>query len=319
MHGLRSVVGAALLASAVTLSPAAGQDWPTRPVTLINPFAAGSGTDVLYRAIAARLADKFGQPFIVENRTGSGGTIGTAHVAKAAPDGYTLLYAAIGPSVLYSLLYKSIPYAEVDFEPVILLSHAPQVIISSPALGFKTLPDLIEFAKKHPAGLNIGHSGAGTMGHLAAAVFLARAGIKGALIGYRGSAPLIQDVLGGNIQAGFPIYVPAVASVTVLAVTSEQRASFLPDVPTARESGVDLVATTWVAVMAPKGTPKAIVAKLNAAIDEYIKSPDGRGRIAMHGHLPLGGSPERLAQTMAADKAKWAPVIAAEKISLDAR
>jgi tripartite-type tricarboxylate transporter receptor subunit TctC len=319
MHGLRYAAAAWFLAVVVAASPASGQDWPKRPVTLVNLFSAGSGTDVMYRAMAVRLAEQFGQPFIVENRTGSGGAIGTVHVAKSTPDGYTILLTAIGPAVLNGLLHKSIPYSEADFEPIILISQAPQVIVSSPPLGFKTLHDLIEFGRRNPGKLNIGHSGPGTMGHLAASVFMSHAGIKGALIGYRGSTPLIQDLLGQQIQAGFPIYVPAVASVTALAVTSEHRASFLPNVPTARESGIDLVATTWIAVMAPKGTPKTIVMKLNAAINAYIKSSDGGARIATIGHQPLGGPPERLAQTMAADKAKWGAVVAAEKISLDPR
>jgi tripartite-type tricarboxylate transporter receptor subunit TctC len=308
----------AIMAAAGGISGAQGQDWPSRPVTVINPFAGGGGTDLLLRTIAATLSDKFGQPFIVESRSGGGGAVGSAYVGRAAPDGYTLLYTATGPAVLNRLLYKSVPYdADSDFKPIILLSEAPHVIVSSPALGLRTLQDLIGYAKRNPGQLNIGHAGAGSTGHLAAALFLARARISGTMIGYRGAMPVIQDVLSGQIQAGFPIYLGAVSTVASLAVTSEHRASFLPDIPTARESGIDLAATTWVGLAAPAATSTAIVSKLNLAIDDYIKSEEGRRRFSTLGHLPLGGPPELLTERMAADKAKWTPVIAAEKISLD--
>jgi tripartite-type tricarboxylate transporter receptor subunit TctC len=316
MPGLRRAALAAVFATIPFAQAAQGQDWPNRPVTIVNPFAAG--TDALIRSIAANLSEKFGQPFIVENRPGAGGAVGSVSVANAAPDGYTLLVTATGPAVLNKLLYKSIPYdPDGDFDPVIMQSEAPQVIVSTPALGFTKLQDLVEYGKQNPGKLNIGHAGAGTTGHLAALVFLARAGISGSTVGYRGAGPAVQDVLSGHIQAAFPIYIGAVASVTRLAVTAEHRAPFLPDVPTVRESGIDLVATTWIALVAPKGTPKEIVEKLNLAIDAYLKSEEGRSLFAAAGHIPLGGPPERVTAAMAADKAKWAPVIAAEKISLE--
>jgi tripartite-type tricarboxylate transporter receptor subunit TctC len=313
---LRRATPAVLAGTLLLASPAFGQDWPTRPVTLINPFTAG--TDALLRGIAAHLSEKLGQPFIVENKPGGGGAVGAAYVAKAAPDGYTLLSTATGPAVLNKLLYRSIPYdPDGDFEPIILQSEAPHVIVSTPALGFTKLEDLIDYGRNNPGKLNIGHAGAGTTGHLAAAVFLARAGITASLVGYRGAAPAVKDVLGGQIQAAFPIYVGAVNSVTRLAVTSPERVPFLPDVPTVRESGIDLAATTWIGLVAPKGTPREIIAKLNTTIDAYLKSEEGRGRMTAMGHVPLGGPPDRLTSLMAAEKAKWAPVIAAEKISLD--
>jgi len=316
MLGWRRAAWAAVFATIPLIPAAHTQDWPNRPVTVVIPFAAG--TDAVFRSIAAHLSERFGQPFIVESRPGGGGAVASSSVAKAAPDGYTLLTTATGPAVLNKLLYKSIPYdPDTDFEPVIMQSEAPQVIVSTPALGFARLQDLVAYGKQNPGKLNIGHAGAGTTGHLAALVFLARAGISGSTVGYRGAGLAVQDVLSGHIQAAFPIYIGAVASVTRLAVTSEQRATFLPDVPTVRESGIDLVATTWIALVAPKGTPKEIVGKLNLAIDAYLKSDEGRRLFAAAGHIPLGGPPERVTAAMAADKAKWAPVIAAEKISLE--
>jgi tripartite-type tricarboxylate transporter receptor subunit TctC len=270
------------------------------------------------RATNKALSEKFGQPFIVENRPGAGGTVGSAYVAKAPPDGYTLLFTAVGPAVLNQLLFKSVPYdTEKDFVPVILLGEIPQLIVSSPKLGFKTLKELVDFGRNNPGKLNIGHAGAGSMGHLTGALFLARTGIQGALVGYRGAAPVVMDVLSGQIQAGVPIYIPPARNVTMLAVTSAQRISFLPDVPTAREGGVDLVASTWVAIMAPAGTPHDIVVKLNAAINQYLATPDAVEQFEKAGIRPLGGTPEQLADAIKQDRALWAPVIAKENIKVD--
>jgi len=300
------------------LSPAQAADWPARPVTVVHLFAPGVGPEFAMRATNKALSEKFGQPFIIENRPGAGGTVGSAYVAKAPPDGYTLLFTAVGPAVLNQLLFKSIPYdTEKDFTPVILLGEIPQLIVSSPKLGFKTLHDLVEFGRNNPGKLNIGHAGAGSMGHLTGALFLARTGIQGALVGYRGAAPVVMDVLSGQIQAGVPIYIPPARNVPMLAVTSAQRVSFLPDVPTAREGGVDLVASTWVAIMAPAGTPHDIVVKLNAAINEYISSPDGIQQFTTAGIRPLGGTPEQLADAIKQDRALWGPVIAKENIQVD--
>ena len=255
MRHRRAVVAA--IATLLLASPVAAQeqDWPNRPVTIVYPFAPG-GNDAAVRFIAKALSEKFGQPFIVEIKSGAGGGIGSAQVAKAPPDGYTLLYTAIGPAVLNRLLYKSVPYEDTDFEPVILLADAPHVIISSPKLGFKSLAELVTYGKGNPGKLTIGHAGAGTTGHLAGALFLARTGIDGSLIAYRGATPAITDVVSGQIAAAFPIYLPIAEQASVLAVTSEERMSLLPHVPTARESGVDVVATTWVAMTGPAGMPR---------------------------------------------------------------
>jgi tripartite-type tricarboxylate transporter receptor subunit TctC len=316
MNHRQFIISIALVAFAA-LGPAQAQDWPARPVTIINPFAAG-GSDFAARAIAKSLAEKFGQPFLVETRPGAGGALASITVAKAAPDGYTLLLTAIGPAVLNQLLFKSVPYdTEKDFTPVILVGEFPQVIVSNPKLGFKTLQDLVEYGRSNPGKLNIGHAGAGSMGHLTGALFLARTGIQGILVGYRGAAPVVLDVLGGVIQAGVPVYTPAAKSVTILAVTSAQRIPFLPDIPTAREGGVDLIASTWVAILAPAGLPQDIVVKLNTAINQFLASPEGIQQFTNAGIRPLGGTPEHLAQVIKQDRANWAPVIAKENISLE--
>jgi len=298
--------------------PARAQDWPNRPVVIVYPFAAGGGADAMMHGLAQALSAKFGQPFAVENRTGAGGALGSVYVAKAAPDGYTLLMTAIGPAVLNQLLFKSVAYdTDKDFAPVILFGEIPQLIIASPKLGFKSLGELVDFGKNNPGKLNIGHAGAGSMGHLTAALFLARTGIKGTLVAYRGAVPVVLDVIGGQIQAGVPVYVPPARKATILAVTSDQRISFLPEVPTAREGGVDLIASTWIAIMAPAGTPPAVIDRLNAAINEFISSPDGQRQFTTAGIRPLGGTPGHLADVIKQDRALWAPVIEKEHITLE--
>ncbi len=302
------------------LSPVQAQDWPTRPVTIVHPFPPGGGADFVLRALAQALTDKLGQPFVVDNRSGAGGTIGTAYAARAAPDGYTFVMTAVGPAVLSQYLVKSLPYdTDKDLTPVVMVGEIPQLMVSDPKLGFKTLQDLIEFGRKNPGKLNIGHAGVGSMGHLAAILFLARTGIRATLIAYRGAVPVVTDVLSGAIQAGVPIYVPPARNTSMLAVMSEQRVSFLPDVPTAREGGVDLVVSTWTGIMAPAGVPEDIVKKLNAAVNAFLASPEGAKQFTKVGIRVLGGTPQHFAEVIKQDRALWAPVIAKEHIKLDAK
>ena len=300
-------------------SVSAQEQWPSRPVTIVNLFGVGGAADVASRAMAQALSDKFGQPFIVDNRPGAGGTVGSAFVAKAKPDGYTLITTATGPAVLNQLLFKFTPYdTERDFTPVLMLGEIPNVIISSPQLGFKTLSDLVAYGKSNPGGLNFGHSGTGSVGHLSAALFASKAGIKGTYVAYRSPNAVVTDVLAGQIQAGVPTFIPAVQSVTALAVTGDQRLESQPNIPTIRESGFDVVAITWIALLAPAGLPDKIRDQLNAAVNDYLKSSDGRQAFARLNLRVIGGSPDDLAQAMKRDRALWAPIIAKENIQLDA-
>ena len=314
-HVFRALAIAAFAAIASN-GTAQDRDWPNRPVTIVNLFGAGGNGDFASRAVAKALSDKFGQPFVVENRPGAGGTVGTVYVAKSRPDGYTLLMTATGPAVLNQLLFKSVPYdTDRDFAPVALVGELPQVIVAGPQ--FKTLKELIEFGRANPGKLNVGHAGAGSTGHLAAALLMARSGVQATLVGYRSASAIVADVLVGTIQAGVPMYVPSVNTVNALAVTSEQRVGFLPDIPTARESGSELVASTWVGLLAPTGTPDDIVTKINATVDEYIKSRDGIETFAKASIRPLGGDAAHFAQTIRQDRALWAPIIAKENIQLE--
>ena len=312
-HVFRAFVVAAIAAIA---SDGLAQDWPSRPVSIVNLFGAGGTSDFASRAAAKALSDRFGQPFVVENRPGAGGTVGSAFVAKSKPDGYTLLLTATGPAVLNQLLFKSVPYdTDRDFAPVILLGELPQVIVAGPQ--FKTLKELIEYGRANPGKLNIGHAGAGSTGHLAAALLMVRSGVQATFVGYRSANAIVADVLSGQIHAGVPLYVPSVNTVNALAVTSEQRVSFLPNIPTVREAGSDLVASTWLGLLAPQGTPDDIIARINTTVDAYIKSQEGIDTFAKASIRPLGGGAAHFAQTIRQDRALWAPVIAKENIQLD--
>jgi tripartite-type tricarboxylate transporter receptor subunit TctC len=320
---MRSLLWALLLFGLGATVPASAlaqeREWPSRPVTIVNLFGVGGNGDIASRAVAQALSDKFGQSFVVENRPGGGGVVGSVFVAKAQPDGYTLVTTAIGPAALNQLLFKSVPYdTDRDFTPVIMLGEVPNVIISSPQLGFKTLQDLAAYGKNNPGGLNIGHSGLGSMGHLGAALFAAKAGVKATYVAYRSPGAVVADVLGGQIQAGVPTFIPAVQSVTALAVTGNQRLEFQPNIPTARESGFDVLAITWIAILAPAGLPDKIRDQLNAAINDYLKSSEGRQTFAKMNVRAIGGTPEQLAQTIKKDREMWAPIIAKENIQLDA-
>jgi tripartite-type tricarboxylate transporter receptor subunit TctC len=320
---MRSLLWALLLFCFGAATPASvsaqEREWPSRPVTIVNLFGVGGNGDIASRAVAQALSDKFGQSFVVENRPGGGGVVGTVYVAKARPDGYTLVTTAIGPAALNQLLFKSVPYdTDRDFTPVVMLGEVPNVIVSSPQLGFKTLQDLAAYGKSNPGGLNIGHSGLGSMGHLGAALFAAKAGVKATFVAYRSPGAVVTDVLSGQIQAGVPTFIPAVQSVAALAVTGDQRLEFQPDIPTARESGFDVVAITWIAILAPAGLPDKIRDQLNAVINDYLKSDEGRQTFAKMNVRAIGGTPEQLAQSIKKDRERWAPIIAKENIQLDA-
>jgi tripartite-type tricarboxylate transporter receptor subunit TctC len=307
-----------ILAATVQASTAQERDWPSRPVTIVNLFGAGGNADVASRAVAQALSERFGQPFVVENRPGGSGLVGSSYVAKAKPDGYTLLTTSIGPAALYQLLFKSVPYdTDRDFTPVIMLGDVPNVIVSSPQLGLKTLSALAAYGKSNPGGLNIGHAGVGSMGHLGATLFATKAGVKATYVAYRSPGAVVTDVLSGQIQAGTPTFVPAVQSVTALAVMAEQRMEIQPNIPTARESGFDVVAVSWIGLLAPAGLPDKIRDQLNTAINDYLKSDAGRQAFTKVNVRAIGGTPAQMAETIKKDRALWAPIIARENIQLE--
>jgi tripartite-type tricarboxylate transporter receptor subunit TctC len=296
---------------------AAAQDWPNRPITIVLGFAPGSMIDFVARSVANELSPTLGQPVLVETRQGGGGVLASNYVAKAPPDGYTLLMTAVGPAVLRPLMDKTVTFdLDKEFAPIILLGEAPNVLVANPKLGLKSVKDLVAFGNANGGKISVGHSGLGTLGHLATLLFAAEAGLDVASISYRGTNPMMMDVLGGAIDAGFPAYNPATKESTILAVTCGQRVDFLPDVPTMTESGFDLVGGTWEAIFAPAHVPPEIVAKLNDAIEAFLRKPETRRHFSETGFRIMGGPPAKLVETMKQDRAKWGKIIQNAKIGV---
>ena len=309
---------AALAAGLICCGGVSAQDWPTRPVTMIVPYAPGGNIDQAARVFGRELSEKLGQQFIVESKGGAGGSLGASGVAKAKPDGYTLLVTANGPSVLNKMLYASLPYdPETDFTPISLISDVPQVFIVNPKSPVNDLKDLVALARQKKDALTIGHPGVGTGAHLTAIWFANLAGINVIPVAYRGALPIVTAVLGGEIDAGIPAYIPQVHSAKSIAVTSGERADFLPGVPTARESGVaDVSSGTFTALAAPAGTPPEIVMKMNRILDAFLKTEEAKKQFATLGARPLGGPPERLTERMIQEKTLWGPIVKSADIKL---
>ena len=319
MRANRWIVGTAALAAGLTCCNGAwAQDWPTRPVTMIVPYAPGGNIDQAARLFARELSEKLGQQFIIESKVGAGGSIGATQVAKAKPDGYTLLVTANGPSVLNKMLYASLPYdPDTDFTPISLVSDVPQVFIVNPKSPVGDLRGLVALAKEKKDALTIGHPGVGTGAHLTAIWFANLTGINVIPVAYRGALPIVTAVLGGEIDAGLPAYIPQVHSAKVIAVTSAERVDFLPGVPTASESGVANVSSgTSTALAAPVGVPPEIVAKINQILDTFLKTDEAKKQFAMLGARTLGGPPERLTERMNEEKVRWAPIVKSADIKL---
>jgi tripartite-type tricarboxylate transporter receptor subunit TctC len=313
-------------ASACLLSgtPALAADpWPTRPVTIICPFPPGISTDILTRAVASALSDALGQQFVVENRPGANGNIGAGAAAKAAPDGYTLLVATLGPTVANRFMYKSMSYdSERAFAPIVLLGSSPLIIVGSPKIPPANLREMIAYAKSNPGKLNGATVGPGSQAHITLELINKLAGISIVHVPYRIATQALPDLISGDLQVGFnyiPTFVPAVQSGAIrgLAVTSMARLSDLPNVPTVDESGFPgFEASGWNAMFAPAGTPRDIVVKVNAAVDAYLKSDAGRAQLGKMGMTPLGGSPEQLKAHLDRETAKWGPIIKDANITL---
>ena len=316
----------ALFGVALALAPAhraAADDWPDRPVTMIVPFPAGGPADIIARAVANALSESLGKQFIIDNRAGAGGNIGGAAVAKAAPDGYTLLFTTPAPVSLNKFMYKSLPYDPArDFMPIVLVAKSPLIIVAKLDFPAKTLRELIAYAKQNPGKVNAGHPGNGTLGHITSELIQQFAGIKLTDVPYRGTTPLTTDLLAGQIDVAvdfMPTYVPLVTDnkINALAVTTGQRTAQLPDVPTVQEAGYKgFEATAWYAIVAPTGTSPDVVNKVNAAVNVFLKSDKGKAFLAQNSMQGVGGSQEDLKIFIAGELTKWGPVIEAAKISM---
>jgi len=323
--GRTAVTGAALV---IATAPALGQTtsaqgWPSRVPTIVVSFPAGGPTDVLARTVATDLADRLGQQFVVENRSGAGGNVGAASVAKAAADGYTLLFATT--SVINNrFMYRNVPFdADRDFVPIVLISKTPIVLVAATATGLRDLAALIARAKAEPGKLNLGSPGHGTAAHITAEMLQRLAGFKLTHVPYRGSAPMIADLLGNQIDVVsdlLPTQIPQLKAgkYAGIAVTGAMRSPALPDLPTVAESGFPgFEATSWNALLAPAGTPPDVIGKVNGSVNAYLRSDKGREDLAKFEMQAGGGTPEDLKAFMASEVAKWGPIIKAANITME--
>ena len=306
--------------------PAAAQApaYPTKPIRIVVPFPPGGATDILARDVGQKLTEAWGQQVIVDNRPGAGGNIGSELVAKAAPDGYTLEMGTVGTHAINASLYAKMPYDNVkDFVPIILVAAVPNVLEVNPSVPVNSVAELIAYAKANPGKLNFASSGNGTSIHLSGELFKAMAGVEMTHVPYKGSAPALQDLIGGQVQLMFDNLPPSLPQIKAgklraLAVTSSTRAPALPDVPTVAEAGLPgFEASSWFGLLAPAGTPPAIVAKINAEVAKWLATPEAKENLSKQGANAAGGTPEDFAKHIAAETAKWAKVVKASGAKID--
>ncbi|HEX8416748.1 MAG TPA: tripartite tricarboxylate transporter substrate binding protein [Methylobacterium sp.] len=290
--------------------------YPSRPITLVVPFAAGGSTDVVGRLVAQKMSDELGQQVVVENVVGAGGNVGAARIAKAEPDGYAILMGTVATHALNPLMLKRKPYDPVaDFAPVSLLAVIPNVLVVNPKLPAKDVKELIALLKAEPGKYNYASSGLGTPLHLSGELFKSMAGVSMQHIPYRGSGPALNDVVAGQVPIQFDNLPSAsefikAGSLRGLAVTTKERAPSFPDIPTVSEAGLPGYETyTWNALFAPPKTPPEIVAKLNAAALKAMADPTLIERMKAFSAIVVGSTPEALADHVKAEMAKWAPVV----------
>jgi tripartite-type tricarboxylate transporter receptor subunit TctC len=311
---------------ALTCSPAgnAQQIYPSRPVRLVVHVPPGGAADLLARVMAQKLGDTLGQTFVVDNRPGMGGVIAANTVAKAAPDGYTLLQGAITTHGIGPHIYSRLPYDPVkDFAPIVLSATMPIVLVVNAQVPVKSVSDLIALAKAKPAGISFASPGTGSAPHLVAELFKTETGIPSQHVPYKGSGPAAADLAGGHVQFMFDAIAPHQPYIQsgrtkALAVVSPARVSVFPDTPTMAELGYPRVAgSVWYGLMAPAGTPKAIVAKLNAESIRILAMQEVKERMAGAGIDVAGGTPEEFGKFIHAELAKWGPVVNASGAKLD--
>jgi len=312
--------------AALPLLPLAHADaFPDKPISLIVPFPPGGPTDAMARTLAAELKDTLGQPVIVENRGGAGGNIGAEYVARAAPDGQTLLFGTSGPLAINTSLYRKINYDPgTSFAPVIQVGHLPNILVVNPAVPAKNVKELVAYAKSHPGKLSYASSGNGASSHLAGVMFASVAGVDLLHIPYKGTGPALNDLLGGQVSMSFTDVLTAMPYVKAdklraLGVTTAARSQALPDVPTIAEQGyAGFDVSVFFGIVAPAGTPADRIAKLNKAFADVLASPKVKALFVAQGlERAPSTSPEQLAKFIAQQKAMWADVVNRSGAQLD--
>jgi len=320
-----SVLVSVLGTLGVLLATAAGaQSYPTKPVRIVAPFPPGGVADVLARAIQPGLQEALGQQVVIDNKPGAGGNIGAEIVARAEPDGYTLLLASAGILTINEFLYSKMPFdTATAFAPITLVGDMPNIVVVSPRTGITTLKELIERAKDLPGKLNFGSAGNGTTTHLAIVLLEQAAGIRLAHVPYKGAAPAVQDLVAGQIDGlvdNPPLVISHIRSgaIKALAWAAPQRMAILPDVPTAAEAGLPgFEASSWFALVAPAGTPKEIVARLNAETAKILRDPKMVEQFAQRGVRLVGNSVEEFAAFIPKERARWSDIVKVSGVKLE--
>jgi tripartite-type tricarboxylate transporter receptor subunit TctC len=321
----RVVLGTLVALLAVVAAPgAAAQAYPARPVKLVVPFPPGGPLDATGRLVAQKLTEAWGQPVVVENKPGAGGNIGADLVAKSAPDGYTILLGALSTHAVNPTLYPNMPYDAVrDFAPITLLATTPNVLVVNPSLPVNSVKELVAYAKANPGKLAFGSGSNGSAGHLAGELFKVETGTDIIHVPYKGAAPAMQALLAGDVQFMFDNLASATPQVKAgklkaLAVTTARRSPLAPELPTMAEAGLPgFDITTWYGLMAPAGTPSAIVAKWNAEVTKILNSPDVKERLAAQGAEAAPTTPDQFAAFIKAEIPKYARIVKASGAKVD--
>ena len=303
--------------------PAQAQQYPAKPIRLIVPFVAGGSADVLSRVLAQRLTQQYGQQVMVENRPGSGGHVGAEAAARAAPDGYTIVFGTIGIHAAYTIYSKLNYDPSRDLQPVAMYADVPNILVVHPSVPVKNVKEFIALAKSNPGRLNFGTAGSGSSTHMAGEWFKLYTGVNLTHVPYKGSAQAMQDLLGGQIELMFENLPTAIAQVRAgkirsLGMTSRERSPSMPEVPTLAETGVPgFEATAWFTIAAPAKVPADIIRKLNADMNAFLKAPEMQQRWIDMGVVPLGGSPADAEKFFVVEREKWGKVIKAAGIRGD--
>jgi tripartite-type tricarboxylate transporter receptor subunit TctC len=310
-----STAAAFIVATVAALGGAHAQDYPSRPITLVVPYAAGGGNDVMARTVAEKMSRTLGQQIVVENRAGAGGTIATRQVARAAPDGYTLVIGGTGTLAVNPTLYSNVGYdPRKDFAPVGLIGTSALVVLVNPSVPAKTIRELIDLAKRDPGKLNYASAGVGSGIHLGTVLFEQMGGIQLTHVPYRGTGPALTDLIGGHVAIYFSSLPSAIGiaregKVRPLAVTGAKRSDVFPDVPTVAETLPGFEAVLHYGIAAPAGTPRPVVDKLNAALREALSAPDTKERMAKDGTEPLPSTPDEYAADIDREETKWSAIV----------